>query len=122
MLSGLTIINANWKSEHVLSEKPIAADLKKAEHLLHFYKTKIDKSKVTWAVAENFRYLDSFTYAASEARKLGKLLGFATKMFAYVKEGSKYYETEWRKKPAYQGGFLLDGKTDTLHDEKFIVT
>ena len=26
-----------------------------------------------------------------------------------VQAGSKYYETEWRKKPDYQGGFLLDG-------------
>lgn len=26
-----------------------------------------------------------------------------------VHPGGKYYETEWRKKPSYQGGFLLDG-------------
>ena len=26
-----------------------------------------------------------------------------------VQAGSKYYETEWRKKPDHQGGFLLDG-------------
>lgn len=75
----------------MLSEKPIAADLKKAEHLIQFYNAKIDKNKTTWAVAENFRFLNSFVYAAEEARKLGKVLGFSTKMFAYVKEGSKYY-------------------------------
>jgi len=26
-----------------------------------------------------------------------------------VSAGSKYYETEWRKKPDHQGGFVLDG-------------
>lgn len=26
-----------------------------------------------------------------------------------VQPGTKYFETEWRKKPTHQGGFLLDG-------------
>ena len=40
---------------------------------------------------------------------MGKVLGFRTRMHACIQPGSKYYETEWRKKPEYQGGFLLDG-------------
>jgi predicted dehydrogenase len=31
------------------------------------------------------------------------------RMQALVQPGAKYYETAWRKKPEYQGGFLLDG-------------
>jgi len=60
-------------------------------------------------VAENFRYLDSFVYAAEQVKKLGRVLGFRIRMTAMVKAGSKYYETAWRKTPEYQGGFLLDG-------------
>lgn len=58
--------------------------------------------------------------------KLGKMLGFRLRVSAMVK-GGKYYgaqkelanmkfhankgstETEWRKDPKYQGGFVLDG-------------
>lgn len=67
------------------------------------------KGGATWAVAENFRFLDSFEYARQEVQKLGKVLGFRIKMFGNVKPGGKYFETAWRKKPEYQGGFLLDG-------------
>jgi len=95
--------------KHVLSEKPIAKDIKAAEHLIEFYNTHIDKTKVFWGVAENFRYLDSFLYGAQEVERLGRVLGFRVKMFGNVKPGDKYFETDWRKKPSYQGGFLLDG-------------
>jgi predicted dehydrogenase len=69
--------------------------------------------------------LDSFEFGRQEVLKLGRILGFRVKMFANVQPGGKYYgtmkpmsmvgfswpgvETAWRKKPEYQGGFLLDG-------------
>lgn len=40
---------------------------------------------------------------------MGRLLGFRMRVHSLVKPGSKYFETAWRKKPEYQGGFLLDG-------------
>lgn len=94
--------------KHVLSEKPIANTIKDAEHLIKFYDTKIDKSKITWGVAENFRFLDAYGYARQEIEKLGRILNFRVKMFTFV-DGGKWYETEWRKVPSHQGGFLLDG-------------
>jgi len=95
--------------KHVLSEKPIAADIKRAEKLIEYSKGDKVKNKATWAVAENFRFLESFEYGRQEVEKLGKVLGFRVKMFGNVKKGGKYFETPWRKKPEYQGGFLLDG-------------
>ncbi|KAL3424264.1 oxidoreductase [Phlyctema vagabunda] len=95
--------------KHVLSEKPVAGDVKAARKLIDFYRGGKGKQGATWGVAENFRYLDSFAFGAAEARRLGKVVGFRVKMFACVKEGDKYFETAWRKKPEYQGGFLLDG-------------
>ncbi|ESZ98482.1 hypothetical protein SBOR_1144 [Sclerotinia borealis F-4128] len=95
--------------KHVLSEKPIAGDLERAQRLLQYYKSDNVKGRATWSVAENFRFLDSFIHARKEVEKLGRVLGFRIKVFLNVKPGDKYFETEWRKKPSYQGGFLLDG-------------
>ncbi|RDL37504.1 NAD(P)-binding Rossmann-fold containing protein [Venustampulla echinocandica] len=95
--------------KHVLSEKPVAKDIQSAERLIQYYKSDKVKGGATWAVAENFRYLGSFLFGAQEVKKLGRVLGFRIKMFGNVKPGGKYFETAWRKKPEYQGGFLLDG-------------
>ncbi|CZT44143.1 related to dehydrogenases and related proteins [Rhynchosporium secalis] len=95
--------------KHVLSEKPIAGDVKRAEHLIKFSKSDKVKNGATWAVAENFRFLDSFLFGKQEVEKLGRILGFRWTTFLHVALGGKYIETAWRKKPEYQGGFLLDG-------------
>lgn len=95
--------------KHVLSEKPVAKDLATAQELMKWYHDQIDVSKVTWGVAENFRFLSRFRYGADQVQQLGRVLGFQVKVHLFVKPGSKYYETSWRKVPDYQGGFLLDG-------------
>lgn len=95
--------------KHVLSEKPIAGTVSRAEQLIKYYKSDAVKESATWAVAENFRFLDSFEFGRQEVEKLGRVLGFQVKIFTFVKPGDKYFETPWRKKPEYQGGFLLDG-------------
>lgn len=77
--------------KHVLSEKPIAADIKRAQHLIQYYKSDKVKGNATWAVAENFRFLDSFLYARQEIEKLGRVLGFRVKVFGNVKVADKYY-------------------------------
>lgn len=78
---------------------------------MSFYNSTIDASKVSWGVAENFRFLDSLQYASSiiSNGKLGKISTFHSHLFANVGAGNASFETAWRKKPDYQGGFLLDG-------------
>jgi len=95
--------------KHVFSEKPVAENLDAAVDLIKWYHSNVDTKKVTWGVAENFRYLNSFDYAAEQVAKLGKILNFRVRMQTMVEQGGKYYETEWRKTPTHQGGFLLDG-------------
>lgn len=95
--------------KYVLSEKPVAKDIETARNLIAYSKSDKVTGGARWAVAENFRFLDSFEYGRQEVRKLGKVLGFRIKMFANVQRGGKYFETPWRKNPEYQGGFLLDG-------------
>lgn len=80
--------------KHVLSEKPVAENVKDAKDLIGWYRSEIDTKKVTWGVAENFRYLASYDHAAEARAKLGKLLGFRCQMQTLVK-GGKYFETEY---------------------------
>lgn len=49
------------------------------------------KDSVTWSVAENFRFLDSFIYGQEEVKNLGKILGFRVKRFSPVKQGWKFF-------------------------------
>ncbi|KAL5458355.1 hypothetical protein PMIN06_003393 [Paraphaeosphaeria minitans] len=93
--------------KHVLAEKPIAKDVATATELVSWYKSNI--SGPTLSIAENFRFLASYDYAAAQLSQLGRVLGFRVRAHNFVKQGGKYFETAWRKKPAYQGGFLLDG-------------
>ncbi|KAK2753177.1 hypothetical protein FQN54_008003 [Arachnomyces sp. PD_36] len=95
--------------KHVISEKPIAKDIATAQELLQWYHSNVDTKKVLWAVAENFRFYNSFTFAAEQVKKLGRIQNFRVNLHVSVKPDSKYYQTEWRKTPGYQGGFVLDG-------------
>ncbi|KAF7588599.1 hypothetical protein BBP40_005484 [Aspergillus hancockii] len=95
--------------KHVLSEKPIAKDLDTAQDLIQFYKSNTDSEQTVWTVAENFRYMSKYVRAAEEVRKLGSVKNFRIVMRSAIQPGSKYHKTEWRRKPEYQGGFVLDG-------------
>jgi predicted dehydrogenase len=79
--------------KHVLSEKPIAADLKRAEHLIKYYKSDKVKNKATWGVGENIRFFESYQYASQEIAKLGRILGFTVTVWGNVKTDNRYYST-----------------------------
>ena len=92
--------------KHVLSEKPIAPTVEDALGLIEFYQSKY--SHLIWAVTECFRYEPAFAYAAEQVRHLGAISFFTLTWAIEVLETDPYYQTSWRKKPEYQGGFLLD--------------
>jgi predicted dehydrogenase len=98
--------------KHVLAEKPIAKDIATATELLSWYNSTIKSASAsapTFTIAENFRYIDSYGYAAEKVASFGRILGFRARVQSFVAPGGKYFETYWRKTPSYQGGFLLDG-------------
>ncbi|KAF1933306.1 NAD(P)-binding protein [Didymella exigua CBS 183.55] len=94
--------------KHVLAEKPIAKDVATAQELMAWTSDPANTS-ASYSVAENFRYMDSFLYASSALKDLGRILTFRSRVSLFVTPGGKYFETPWRKVPEYQGGFLLDG-------------
>ncbi|KAF2767744.1 NAD(P)-binding protein [Teratosphaeria nubilosa] len=95
--------------KHVLAEKPLAKDVETGRDLIAFYHKLRSSSNVTFGVAEQFRYFSAFHFGAAKAREMGRVLGFRHRLNACVGEGNKYFGTEWRRTPGYQGGFLLGG-------------
>ncbi|KAF4463842.1 glucose-fructose oxidoreductase [Fusarium albosuccineum] len=91
--------------KHVLAEKPIAPDVTTTTKLIDL----ASSHGVTYSVAENYRFIPKFIYAAEEAKKLGKVTNFSVKATHFMGTDNFWYQTEWRRGPRYQGGFLLDG-------------
>ena len=94
--------------KHALSEKPIAKDVATAVELIEWYERNIDTTKVTFGIAENFRYTKIFQVAAERVKDLGEVQSFGVRIHIAVKQDSSYYNTAWRQKPEYQGGYILD--------------
>lgn len=42
-------------------------------------------------MAENFRFLESFIYAAKRIGEMGRVLGFNVRMATFVRPGDKYF-------------------------------
>lgn len=91
--------------KHVLAEKPIAPDVATAKKLLDT----ASSCEVSYSVAENYRFIPKFIYAAEQANKLGKVNHFSIRVFTFMEPDNFWYETDWRRNPQHQGGPLLDG-------------
>ncbi|EPQ50814.1 NAD P-binding protein [Gloeophyllum trabeum ATCC 11539] len=97
--------------KHVLSEKPIAPDVKTAKELIVEYEREYKPKNLVWRVAENFEAEPAFQKAGALVKegKIGKVIAYQSKIINYIDKDSKWYKTPWRTIPDYQGGFLLDG-------------
>ncbi|KAL1891837.1 hypothetical protein Sste5346_007381 [Sporothrix stenoceras] len=108
--------------KHVLSEKPVAPDVKGAQELIKYYDSLPTANRPIWSVAENFRFLPVLHDAANKLKDIGgKLVAFHLVVNSFIKPSSEYYNTEWRKIPGYQGGFLLDGGVHFVAGLRFLL-
>ncbi|WVQ99945.1 hypothetical protein IAU59_007088 [Kwoniella sp. CBS 9459] len=107
------IVRKAWKAgKHVISEKPLAKDVKDALALVEEYEREYKPKGIIWRVAENYSHEPMLREAGkflSSTPSLGPILFWQLSFQAYVEDGSKYHKTGWRTIPDYQGGFLLDG-------------
>jgi hypothetical protein len=74
--------------KHVLAEKPVGPDVESAKKLISWYREIAAEKKVTWAVAEQFRFLPKYVWASEQARTLGKVIGFNFKVFQLCSQGA----------------------------------
>ena len=71
--------------KHVLSEKPIAEDVKTAETLIEWYRRA--QRKEIWSVAENFRHLPGIILASDRLRSIGgTVMSFCLELYGFVSE------------------------------------
>ena len=97
--------------KHVLMEKPMAKDVEASEALIAEYEAMYKPKGLILSVAEQFRYDAGHEKARQIVASgvIGNLVSVHARIWQRIVPGNKWYETEWRKKPQYQGGFLLDG-------------
>ncbi|KAI9043163.1 Gfo/Idh/MocA family protein [Aspergillus affinis] len=98
--------------KHVLCEKPIAKDVAAASQLILEYEKEFQPKGLVFSIAEQFRYDRAFTHVRDLVAegKIGSLKHVHARVWTNIRPVSnKWYETEWRKNPEYQGGFVLDG-------------
>lgn len=79
--------------KHVLAEKPVGPDVESAKKLISWYRGIAAEKKVTWAVAEQFRFLPKYVWAAEQARALGKVIGFNFRVFQLCSQGARTHES-----------------------------
>lgn len=95
--------------KHVLAEKPIARDVDTAKKLIEFWKKTSKDNGAGFAIAENFRYMPAFHYAAEKAKEMGRITHFNVRVLSLMDDQNRFFQTAWRKEPEFQGGFVLDG-------------
>ncbi|WNG47511.1 Gfo/Idh/MocA family oxidoreductase [Archangium minus] len=103
-----TIAAALGRGLHVFSEKPIAESVERARALLSLQAG--GRPGLVWYVAENFRFWET----AWRVRELIASGEIGTPLLCHYPtlvpiKSSQWFQTGWRRTPAYEGGFLLDG-------------
>ncbi|HVC98766.1 MAG TPA: Gfo/Idh/MocA family oxidoreductase [Pirellulales bacterium] len=108
------LIEAVEAGKHVLAEKPIAASVAEARHVLDAS----ERSDRLVAIAENFRYRDDIAQARRiiESGAIGSVQCFqGTSVFDLLKEVRRVYmEKAWRREPRHPGGLVVDAGVHTV--------
>ena len=95
------VLKALAAGKHVLSEKPVATDVKKGLETISTYNQLYKDKGLVWRVAENYEAEPGYRAAAAAIRygKIGRVVFFKTLVSTYIDKDSKYYKTPWRTIP-----------------------
>jgi predicted dehydrogenase len=110
LIEPAVILDALKSGKHVISEKPVAADVAAGQHLLHTAGSVAEAASRVWMVAENFRFNREFGVAGEIIRRgdIGQIIQFCWTTYANVSPQDQYYHTAWRRANNFPGGFVLD--------------
>ena len=108
------VLAALRAGKHVLSEKPVAADVSSGYSLITEYQEKYAPKGLHWRIAENFECEPGLMKAAEAIRtgRIGKLSHWRLRQAGGIETDDQYYKTSWRTMPDYQGGFLVRDSSD----------
>jgi predicted dehydrogenase len=87
--------------KHVLSEKPIAPDVKKGLEMIGTYHQLYKNNGQVWRVAENYEAEPGYRAAAAAIRsgKIGEVIFFKALAMMNMDKDSKWYKRPWRTVP-----------------------
>jgi predicted dehydrogenase len=90
----------------VLSEKPVAPNVRAARELLR----KARRHRAPWLVGENFAFMPHVGRLVSWVKggKLGDVRLVEATQMTVMDEKNPYFHTAWRAKPGHVGGFVAD--------------
>lgn len=108
--------------KHVLCEKPIAQDVQTALQLITDYEITYRPRGLIFAIAEQMRYDLAAVRAKDLVRsRVGSLSHVHVRVWNNIIPGqNKWHGTEWRNKPGYQGGFILDAGVHFVALARFV--
>lgn len=95
------VLKALAAGKHVLSEKPVAPDVKQGAELIATYISEYKPKGLIWRVAENFEAELGYRAAGKAIKdgKIGEVIFFNARAFNHIDKESKWYKTPWRTIP-----------------------
>ena len=87
--------------KHVLSEKPVAPDVKEGLEMIGTYHQLYKNKGQVWRIAENYEAEPGYRAAGAAIRsgKIGKVIFFKTLGVVNMDKSSKWYKIPWRTVP-----------------------